>query len=492
VGLRAVAATAGSVPPAPTAPRGAKLDKMAMAIAAGLALRFVVPIPSGITAQAWSALAVFATTILGLVLEPLPVGAWAFCCLTAAVTTKTLTLQAGFAAFTNPVIWLIVCSFFFACGFQKTGLGQRVANLFVKFFGKSTLGLAYGLCCADALVSPAMPSTSARAGGIFMPIVLSLSEASGSKPNDPSRKRMGAFLTNALLHSSNHSSNLFLTAAAQNLLCLNLAAGLGVAIKGPWATWFVAACVPALVGIAFMPYLCYLLSPPELKDTPEAPAMAEERLRKMGPMSRDEKIMLSVMGLAVTLWVFGDALGVAPVVAAMIGLSTLLVTGVLTWKECLAYGPAWDTLTWFAVLIGMSSALNDMGVIRAFADAISGSLTSLGLGPLPLCALLNAAYFFVHYLFASQTAHVGALYAAFMAIMLASGVPGVLGALTLAFTTNLFGSMTHYASGQSAVYFGAGFLKLEGVMKMGAILGMTGLLIWGVLGGLWWKVIGLI
>lgn len=263
----------------------------------------------------------------------------------------------------------------------------------------------------------------------------------------------------------------------------------------------------------------------------------------------------------------------------------------------LAYGPAWDTLTWFAVLIGMSSALNDMGVIRAFADAISGSLTSLGLGPLPLCALLNAAYFFVHYLFASQTAHVGALYAAFMvrkeplacygmagpsarpavramhicykgdhsqrraatlerlllcciaqrhahvaldgrsqlrvtlphpqAIMLASGVPGVLGALTLAFTTNLFGSMTHYASGeqsaaqhstarrrpmscivhdvnmnshaprsspagQSAVYFGAGFLKLEGVMKMGAILGMTGLLIWGVLGGLWWKVIGLI
>ena len=271
-------------------------------------------------------------------------GAWAFCCLTAAVTTKTLTLQAGFAAFTNPVIWLIVCSFFFACGFQKTGLGQRVANLFVKFFGKSTLGLAYGLCCADALgevpinrhpvagprsqtrsnaneapalvrhstsdrpcrsvppVSPAMPSTSARAGGIFMPIVLSLSEAriahapratpstvpcrrptfvphaatpqaSGSKPNDPSRKRMGAFLTNALLHSSNHSSNLFLTAAAQNLLCLNLAAGLGVAIKGPWATWFVAACVPALVGIAFMPYLCYLLSPPELKDTPEAPAM---------------------------------------------------------------------------------------------------------------------------------------------------------------------------------------------------------------------------
>ena len=35
--------------------------------------------------------------------------------------------------------------------------------------------------------------------------------------------------------------------------------------------------------------------------------------------------------------------------------------------------------------------------------------------------LLNAAYFGLHYLFASQTAHVGALYAAFLAMMLAAG-----------------------------------------------------------------------
>ena len=119
----------------------------------------------------------------------------------------------------------------------------------------------------------------------------------------------------------------------------------------------------------------------------------------------------------------------------------------------LAYGPAWDTLTWFAVLIGMSSALNDMGVIRAFADAISGSLTSLGLGPLPLCALLNAAYFFVHYLFASQTAHVGALYAAYLSMMMGAGVPGLLAALALAYGSAINAAVTHYASGQVSMYF---------------------------------------
>ena len=67
-------------------------------------------------------------------------------------------------------------------GFQKTGLGERVANLFVAACGKSTLGLAYGLSIAEACLAPAMPSTTARAGGIFMPIINSLALASGSEP----------------------------------------------------------------------------------------------------------------------------------------------------------------------------------------------------------------------------------------------------------------------------------------------------------------------
>ena len=70
-------------------------------------------------------------------------------------------------------------------GFEKTGLGERVATLFVKAFGKSTLGLAYGLGFAEALIAPAMPSTTARAGGIFMPIMSSLSQNAGSLPGLP-------------------------------------------------------------------------------------------------------------------------------------------------------------------------------------------------------------------------------------------------------------------------------------------------------------------
>ncbi|KAL6754020.1 2-oxoglutarate/malate translocator [Haematococcus lacustris] len=486
-------ATNGAVPSppsAPAAPIGVKVVPALQAIAVGLAIRFLAPIPAGVSEQGWTLLSIFVTTILGLVLDPLPVGAWAFIAITVTLATKTLTFAQAFSAMTNEVIWLIVVSFFFAKGFEKTGLGERIANLFVRAMGKSTLGLSYGLNVAEALLAPAMPSTSARAGGIFMPIIKSLSQAAGSNPGDSSRLKMGAFLTQSQFQSGIHSSSLFLTASAQNLLCLNLAAELGAEVPNQFFQWMAGAALPSLIGMLITPWLVFKLCPPSITDTPEAPLEAGRRLQDMGPMSRDEKLMLGTMGLAVALWVVGPSVGISAVLAAMLGLCVLLCTGVLSWRDCLTYVPAWDTLCWFAVLIGMSGQLNSLGVIKAFADHMGGALTSLNMSWMPLFGLLHVLFFGLHYMFASQTAHVGALYSAFCAMMLSAGVPPVLAAMTLAYSINLFGSLTHYASGQAAVFYGSGFMSLPEVFKIGAVNGFLGLGLWACLGMPVWKLLG--
>jgi DASS family divalent anion:Na+ symporter len=41
------------------------------------------------------------------------------------------------------------------------------------------------------------------------------------------------------------------------------------------------------------------------------------------------------------------------------------------------------------------------------------------------------------------------------------------------------------------VYFGAGYVDLPTTFKLGGVLGVVNLLIWGVIGGAWWKFIGL-
>lgn len=149
-----------------------------------------------------------------------------------------------------------------------------------------------------------------------------------------------------------------------------------------------------------------------------------------------------------------EALGVSNVVSAMLGLSILLLLGVLDWDDCLSEKSAWDTLTWFGVLVGMANQLTKLGIIPWMSDSVGRSLKSLSLSWPAAFVILQTTYFFIHYLFASQTAHVGALYSAFLGMHLASKVPGLLAALALAFNTNLFGALAHYSSGQAAVYYG--------------------------------------
>lgn len=220
--------------------------------------------------------------------------------------------------------------------------------------------------------------------------------------DDPSRKQLGAYLVNTQFQGSVNSSAMFLTAAAQNLLCLKIATEMGVIIPSAWVTWFKASVVPAFISLMLTPVIMYKIFPPVIKSTPEAPALAEERLESMGPMSRDERIMLGTMAAAVVLWVFGDVIGVSAVTTAMLGLSGLLLSGVLTWRECLTYPAAWDTLFWFAVLVGMSGQLNSLGVISHFANQVGAQLVAANMGWPVVFVLLNGAYFALHYMFASQ------------------------------------------------------------------------------------------
>ncbi len=199
-----------------------------------------------------------------------------------------------------------------------------------------------------------------------------------------------------------------------------------------------------------------------------------------------------------------------------------------------------DTLVWFAVLMSMCSALAAGGLVDHMAQAVGSALAELQLPWLSSFALLHAVFFWSHCesaalkqtlneegawdcvtrgpqpprevralrsnrravalalacmhvradVFASQVGHVGALYGAFLAMMLAAGVPSTLGALTLGYSANLFGSLTHYASGPAAVFHGSGYTRLSEVMKAGFLMALRSWAVWGVVGMAWWRVLG--
>ncbi|KAK7262516.1 hypothetical protein RJT34_30090 [Clitoria ternatea] len=493
--VRASASAASITPaPAPVPPpakpwQGAAIKPLLASIATGVILWFV-PVPAGVNRNAWQLLAIFLGTIVGIITQPLPLGAVAILGLGVSVLTKTLTFVAAFSGFGDPIPWLICLAFFFAKGFIKTGLGNRVAYQFVSLFGSSSLGLGYSLVFSEALLAPAIPSVSARAGGIFLPLVKSLCAACGSNVGDGTEDRLGSWLMLTCFQTSVITSAMFLTAMAANPLCATLTLNSINQTIG-WLDWAKAAIVPGLVSLVLVPLILYVIYPPTLKSSPDAPKLAREKLEKMGPMTAHEKIMTATLFLTVGLWVFGGVLNIDAVSAAILGLAVLLVTGVVTWKECLAEGVAWDTLTWFAALIAMAGYLNKYGLISWFSQTVVKFVGGLGLSWQLSFGILVLLYFYSHYFFASGAAHIGAMFTAFLSVATALGTPPYFGAIVLSFLSNLMGGLTHYGIGSAPVFFGANYVPLAKWWGYGFLISIVNILIWLGLGGVWWKAIGL-
>lgn len=471
---------------------GADVSLFAICLGVGWAVRFLLPIPEGVTPQAWSMLAIFVAMICGVVTGPLPPAGVTLVALAVAVATGTVTFAEGLRAFTDEVVWLVLLAFFFAEGFQKTGLGDRIALNVIRAVGSTTLGLAYGLNLAELGVAAAMPSSAARAAAVFYPITLSVCRASGSDPAQGTRMKCGAFLVECCYQATAISSCIFLTGAAQNYFVLKLAAGVGVEVPSPFTTWFMAALGPAAVSFVLGPLLAYYLLPPEAKKTPDAPRVAQQRLESMGPTSDAEKVFGLVMLGMVVMWATASSTGVQPVVTAICGLAVLVLTGVLTWEDCARNSKAWGTFVSFASLVGLAAMLNHLGIVKWLASTITSKIMAAGLSTVPAFFVILLSYWSVHYFFASQVAHVSALYQPFLLMLVQTGTPGVPAALALAFVSNLFMTMTPYASAQSAVMMGGQYISVGEWYKAGFAYFIFYAAVWIPVGAVWWRMIGLI
>lgn len=438
--------------------------------------------------QAWHLFAIFVGTILAIILKPLPMGAVCMVGMAFIAASGTLTIGETLSGFANTTIWLIVFAFFISRGVIKTGLGRRIALFFVSKLGKKPIGVAYGMAITDLIIAPATPSNTARAGGIIMPILTAISKQYGSEPGTPSARKVGAYFMQTAYIVNVVTSAMFLTAMAANPLAQSLAADQGVNIT--WGGWLLAACVPGIISLIAVPWVMYKIYPPELKDTPEAAAEAASQLKELGKFTRGESVMTGAIIGLLLLWTLGDPLfGMSATTAALIGLAFLLVAEVLTWNDVKQETAAWDTLVWFAALVMMATFLNTLGLIPWVSEAMASATG--GLNWMVAFVILTLVYFYSHYLFASNTAHVSAMYAAFLATAIATGAPPLFAALVFAFISNLFAVLTHYASGPAPVLFGTGYVPLGKWWTNGLVMSWVLILIWTLIGGGWMKILGI-
>jgi len=205
-------------------------------------------------------------------------------------------------------------------------------------------------------------------------------------------------------------------------------------------------------------------------------------------MSRNEWALVVVLALVMAAWVTSPLHKIPNAIVALAGVAALLLLNVMSWDDLLGERRAWDALVWFAPLLMMASELSRTGVITALSGSLLGQLHGW---PWPLALLVLAVtYLYLHYGFASMTAHVTALYPGFLATALIAGVPVALAPMPLAYFSSLDASLTHYGTGSAPIYFGAGYVSQGTWWRVGFLVSLVNIVIWLGVGMVWWKVLG--
>jgi len=487
-----------STPPATPAathvqtPRSNPISKALVPILVGVGIG-LIPAPAGLAPNAWRYFALFAAVIVGLVTEPIPAAAVGLLGVVVAGISGWVSPEPAKAiawtlgGFSNTTIWLIFAAYTFAHGYSKTGLGRRIALQLIKRLGGRTLGLGYAVAIADLALSPFTPSNTARSGGTIYPIIENVPPLYGSAPGATSKK-MGAYLLYTALAATTVTSSIFLTSQAPNVLAASLAAKTAN-ISYTWTEWFMGFLPVGVLLFLMVPALLYWTYPPEIKTAPEAPKWAAEELSKIGPMSRKEYSLLAIVVIVLALWI-GATKYADTTMVALVAVAAMVVFRIISWDDVLANKQAWNVLVWFATLVTLAGGLAQVKFVDWLGKALAPKFH--GMPVVAAIVLLTGAYFFLHYLFASTTAHATALFPVFLTVALK--LPGLSPkgwALMLAYPLGLIGILTPYATGPSPIYYGSGYIKGRDFWVYGAILGAIYFLALMAIGIPWLHFIGM-
>jgi len=286
---------------------------------------------------------------------------------------------------------------------------------------------------------------------------------------------------------------MFITALAPNAAALTIVKNTAK-LNVDWMQWFTGFIPVGIVLLLLVPALTYLIYPPEIKTSKEIPEWAAAELGKMGKVSSKEWTMVALVILAIFLWITGsNTLITLPyfgtnfinaTTVVLLGIALMLITDVVTWEDIISNKGAWNVLVWFATLVTLAAGLNTVGFVGWFANLAAAPLK--GLDPIMAMALLVALFFFIHYFFASLSAHTTAVLPVVLAIgMQIKGLPVLPFALLLVYALGLMGIISPYATGPSPIYYGSGYITRGDFWKLGLIFGLVFIVALLVIGMPW-------
>lgn len=443
--------------------------------------------PADITQNGWRVTMVFIATIAGVMSCTMPMGMVVIMTICFSVITHLIPINKAFSGFASTAVWLIVGAFCIAKAVIKTGLGERIAYFLISKVGGSFKGIAYSLLFTDFLISPFIPSATARAGGIFLPIGKALITEFKSESRDSA---IGKFIIMVIFHGNIITNTMFLTAMAGNPIAVRIASNLGINIT--WTDWAMAAIVPGIISLLVLPFiLIRLCGIKEISQTKNKDAVksAKASLQKLGPLTKKEAYLIVIFIGLISMWMLEQVTGINAAIVALVGMSALLITKIIDWQDIIEEKGAWDTMIWYGGLLMLADAISEAGSIQSLVSVTTELLADQNkVVVLVLCSIF---FFYTHYLFASTTAHLTAVLAPFILLLTQTlGIPAIPATLGLTFLSSLSGGLTHYGVAPAPLLFGGGYISIGSWWRISGITATWNFALWSAVGFVWWNIIG--
>lgn len=429
----------------------------------------------GLSPKAKRFLSVLIVLVALFVIEPIPLEITAVCIGVSLVALQITDVKTAWAPYMHPVVIFIMCCLIFAIALDRVGLTKRLGYYIIKKAGNSVTKFTFIIAIGLGLASSFMHDAAACAIGIVT--MLPLMKAVGIEPNTNTAK----FMMLSLPFACSCGGMGTLVGGGR---CMVSAAFLKefTGIEITFFEWILYAMPAAVLTVPIAVCIVYFVYRPDPQF--KLPDFDEE----LKPMGWTEKKTILIIGASFLLWLTKGLHGIDYSVTGMLGVTALVLFGVLRWRDIN------DNLEWGTALFIFGG-----GISLGLAMGYSGAADYFAHLFFPLIQGKGWLFLFVGVgvfgaLVTNAMANVAAA-ALILPIVIPmaqlEGVDPTILALCLGMATS-FAMLLVIGCPPNAIAYSYRYFKSSDLTKLGLVATPLLLTVLVVVASVWWNVLGLI
>lgn len=428
-----------------------------LGVVVGVLIGMMTP-PTGLNLNSMMFLGTFSCAVIWWVTKLLPEYVTCILMCISWVVLKIVPFETAFAAFAGPTFWLLVGAIGMGVGVAQSGLLNRIALIIMSKFPPNFKCMTTAIYVVGNIINPLIPSSSAKVS-IVAPFSKAIGEKLGFKKES---EGMGGLFA-AMFMSTGVLYPLFLCASVFNYTLIGLMPK-EVAEEITWMSWLSTTWVWGLV-VMILGYLAIqiLYRPKERHHL--YPEFISDELRKIGPMTRNEKIVLAILTASLVLWITERQHGISAPLVALVALMLMLAFKIFDRPEFRSQ-IGWDSILFIGGILNLANLFTLLRIDRWIAAMVGTSLEPLISNIYLFVIVVPVLLFFLRFILVSQIASLMIFIILLTPLAQAAGMNPFLPAFTVLVSVNVWNVIYQNTTFLAAYYASGGMVKHSQMVKM--------------------------